>query len=277
MSKSTGDGGYVSKTTGDGGYASKTSGGSGAIKINLSGVTNSAGYTNVSGGGSAKTSVYGQDGSGFSYRGSGSPLNGTTGAPTTSVDDFGGHTHTVFFSHGHAVSVDCGDHTHGLTLKGSASADDHKHTFEIPDHKHSFTVPNHQHTFEVPNHTHEIKLDNHRHDVILQDHTHDFEIKEHSHEAIYGIYETNYVPKCEIWINNSSGRTKIANLYDKQEKTYTIKITASQFQAFDTGVNEIEIVSIENINPVGNKNEEKVGGLCRASFTMFWGGYYQYE
>ena len=80
-----------------------------------------------------------------------------------------------------------------------------------------------------------------------------------------------------LLLNLSKKRTKIANLYDKQEKTYTIKITASQFQAFDTGVNEIEIVSIENINPVGNKNEEKVGGLCRASFTMFWGGYYQYE
>ena len=97
----------------------------------------------------------------------------------------------------------------------------------------------------------------------------------HSHEAIYGIYETNYIPTCSIYING----TKIADLNDRQEKTYIIKISASQFQAFKTGTNEIEIRSTENIHTNGNTElgEAQVGGLCRGSFTLFWGGYYNYN
>ena len=89
------------------------------------------------------------------------------------------------------------------------------------------------------------------------------------------IYETNYIPTCSIYING----TKIADLNDRQEKTYTIKISASQFQAFKTGTNEIEIRSTENINTNGNTElgEAQVGGLCRGSFTLFWGGYYKYN
>ena len=245
LSKSTGDGGYVSKTTGDGGYASKTSGGSGEIKINLSGVTNSAGYTYVSGTGSVNSTT----GEAFSSGGR------TTGVPNGAINgeagniDMNTHTHWVKLTHSHGISVDCGDHTHGLTLKGSASADDHKHTFEIPDHKHTFTVPNHQHTFEVPNHTHEIKLDAHTHEIRLDDHT---------HEAVYGIYEHNVIPDCGIYINGKLYKNLTNN---NKEQQYEFDIT-SDFKGLQSGINKLEF---------------RTSGLCRVSFTMFWGGYYEYE
>ena len=72
---------------------------------------------------------------------------------------------------------------------------------------------------------------------------------------------------------------RCADLNDRQEKTYTIKISASQFQAFKTGTNEIEIRSTENVHTDGNTElgEAQIGGLCRGSFTLFWGGYYNYN
>ena len=269
--KSTTSGADNINTTETKSFDAVSTGGSGTVDItmsvSLSGLSGSAGNASVAG--TSGTYTYLPDG----YSGNAV----TSSGPKSLTDDMSSHWHTVPFAHGH--NVNCGSHSHSISVSGSASgsgsADNHTHKFTVPTHSHGIKLPGHTHKFTVPTHSHGIKIPSHSHKYTIPEHAHTISMPPHSHEAIYGIYETNYIPTCSIYING----TKIADLNDRQEKTYTIKISASQFQAFKTGTNEIEIRSTENINTDGNTElgEEQVGGLCRGSFTLFWGGYYDYN
>ena len=269
--KSTTSGADNINTTETKSFDAVSTGGSGTVDItmsvSLSGLSGSAGNASVSG--TSGTYTYLPDG----YSGNAV----TSSGPKSLTDDMSSHWHTVPFAHGH--NVNCGSHSHSISVSGSASgsgsADNHTHKFTVPTHSHGIKLPGHTHKFTVPTHSHAIKIPSHSHRYTIPEHAHTISMPPHSHEAIYGIYETNYIPTCSIYING----TKIADLNDRQEKTYTIKISASQFQAFKTGTNEIEIRSTENIHTNGNTElgEAQVGGLCRGSFTLFWGGYYNYN
>ena len=268
---STADGGYEAtitdfggkwaESTEDGGFYADSTGGKGDIpltlNISLSGLTGGAGYTFVGGTGSVNSTT----GEAFSSGGR------TTGAPNGSINsdsgniDLNTHTHWVKLTHNHGISVDCGQHKHSITVSGNASgsgsASSHFHSFQVPDHKHKFKVPEHQHKFEV------------------SDHKHSFEVKKHTHTIIPGIFETNYVPSCKVTINGND----IGEVMDKRNvngEVYTFPISAENFKKWiHSGVNEIKIESLEETNVYDDDSE--TGGLCRASFTLFWGGFYNYK
>ena len=238
-------------------FKAESTGGSGTIKISLAGITNQA--ATVSGSGSAATSVYGEGGGGFSYRQTGAPLDGASGSPTSS-NESAGHTHTVYFSHGHSVSVGCGDHTHTLKVTGTSSAQDHTHSFTVPTHSHGIKLPGHTHKFVVPTHDHAIEVPAHSHKITMPEHSHKIEMPEHDHAAIYGIYEETSIPNCSIYINGVKFKDLDGNTTG-DDIIYEFDIT-SNFKALQSGVNILEF---------------RTNGLARASFTMFWGGYYDYE
>ena len=163
------------------------------------------------------------------------------------------HWHIVPFAHGH--NVNCGSHKHSITVSGKASgsgsADDHTHKFTVPTHSHEIKLPGHKHKFTVPTHDHGINLPSHKHEIVLKGHT---------HEAVYGIYEETSIPNCSIYINGVKFKDLNGNTTG-DDITYEFDIT-SNFKALQSGVNILEF---------------RTSGLARASFTMFWGGYYKYE
>ena len=236
-------------------FEAVSTGGSGTVNISmnvtLSGLTGGAGNTYVGGTGSVNSTT----GEAFSSGGR------TTGAPNGSINDDSGnidlntHTHWVKLTHSHGISVDCGQHKHPITVSGSASgsgsADDHKHKFTVPTHSHEIKLPGHKHKFTVPTHDHGINLPSHKHEIVLEGHT---------HEAVYGIYEETSIPNCSIYINGVKFKDINGN-NTGNDITYEFDIT-SNFKALQSGVNILEF---------------RTSGLARASFTMFWGGYYDYE
>ena len=272
--KSTTSGADNINTTETQSFKAVSTGGSGSISVSLSGVSGGSGGASISGSGTS--SYNSQYGIVYTY-----PIN------EGSTDTLSGHTHsinTANLNHTHSVTINAGTHSHSISLKGNASASTHTQSFTVPTHSHGIKLPGHTHNFTVPTHSHKITMPAHSHSIKMPAHSHSIKmpshdqrvtIPPHSHEAIFGIYETNYIPTCSIYINGA----KIADLNDRQEKTYTIKISASQIQAIKTGTNEIEIRSTENINTNGNTElgEAQVGGLCRGSFTLFRGGYYNYN
>ena len=236
-------------------FEAVSTGGSGTVNISmnvtLSGLTGGAGNTYVGGTGSVNSTT----GEAFSSGGR------TTGAPNGSINDDSGnidlntHTHWVKLTHSHGISVDCGQHKHSITVSGNASgsgsADDHKHKFTVPTHSHEIKLPGHKHKFTVPTHDHGINLPSHKHEIVLEGHT---------HEAVYGIYEETSIPNCSIYINGVKFKDINGN-NTGNDITYEFDIT-SNFKALQSGVNILEF---------------RTSGLARASFTMFWGGYYDYE
>ena len=236
-------------------FEAVSTGGSGTVNISmnvtLSGLTGGAGNTYVGGTGSVNSTT----GEAFSSGGR------TTGAPNGSINsdsgniDLNTHTHWVKLTHSHGISVDCGQHKHPITVSGSASgsgsADDHKHKFTVPTHSHEIKLPGHKHKFTVPTHDHGINLPSHKHEIVLEGHT---------HEAVYGIYEETSIPNCSIYINGVKFKDINGN-NTGNDITYEFDIT-SNFKALQSGVNILEF---------------RTSGLARASFTMFWGGYYDYE
>ena len=257
----TDNGGKWADSTEDGGYYADSTGGKGDIpltlNISLSGLTGGAGNTYVGGTGSVNSTT----GEAFSSGGR------TTGIPNGSINgeagniDMNTHTHWVKLTHSHGISVNCGQHKHSITVSGNASgsgsASSHFHSFQVPDHKHKFKVPEHQHKFEIP------------------DHKHSFKVEKHTHTIIPGIFETNYVPSCKVTINGND----IGEVMDKRNvngEVYTFPISAENFKKWiHSGVNEIKIESLEETNVYDDDSE--TGGLCRASFTLFWGGFYNYK
>ena len=236
-------------------FEAVSTGGSGTVNISmnvtLSGLTGGAGNTYVGGTGSVNSTT----GEAFSSGGR------TTGIPNGSANNEAGnidlntHTHWVKLTHSHGISVDCGQHKHSITVSGNASgsgsADDHKHKFTVPTHSHEIKLPGHKHKFTVPTHKHDINLPSHKHEIVLEGHT---------HEAVYGIYEETSIPNCSIYINGVKFKDLNGNTTG-DDITYEFDIT-SNFKALQSGVNILEF---------------RTSGLARASFTMFWGGYYDYE
>ena len=236
-------------------FEAVSTGGSGTVNISmnvtLSGLTGGAGNTYVGGTGSVNSTT----GEAFSSGGR------TTGIPNGSANNEAGnidlntHTHWVKLTHSHGISVDCGQHKHSITVSGNASgsgsADDHKHKFTVPTHSHEIKLPGHKHKFTVPTHDHGINLPSHKHEIVLEGHT---------HEAVYGIYEETSIPNCSIYINGVKFKDINGN-NTGNDITYEFDIT-SNFKALQSGVNILEF---------------RTSGLARASFTMFWGGYYDYE
>ena len=253
--QTTEDGDIACNTTETRSFEAVSTGGSGTVNISmnvtLSGLTGAAGNTYVGGTGSVNSTT----GEAFSSGGR------TTGAPNGSINsdsgniDLNTHTHWVKLTHSHGISVDCGQHKHPITVSGSASgsgsADDHKHKFTVPTHSHEIKLPGHKHKFTVPTHDHGINLPSHKHEIVLEGHT---------HEAVYGIYEETSIPNCSIYINGVKFKDINGN-NTGNDITYEFDIT-SNFKALQSGVNILEF---------------RTSGLARASFTMFWGGYYDYE
>ena len=245
------------KTTETRSFKAETTGGSGTISfdvsVSLSGKSGSASGVSVSGSGSASTSVYGEGGGGFSSRSTGGPRD-QIGNPSV-VDDYANHYHIVSFSHGHSVNVSCGEHSHPVNLSGSAtgkaSADEHKHSFTVPTHSHDLKLPGHYHSFTVPTHSHDIEMPPHDHEIKMPPHTHDL---------VYGVYEHNKIPACKIYID---GKTDLG-INMSEEKTYTKDITDA-FKTLTPGFHYIEIKTTAS------------DGLARASFTLFWSGYFAYK
>lgn len=255
--KSTTSGKDNITTTATQSFEAKSTAGSGKITVDmdvkLSGLSGSAQDSSVSGSGSAATSVYGEGGGGFSTRSTGTPY-GQQGA-TTDVNNFGQHYHIINFSHGHSVSVSCGSHKHTITVSGSASgsasAKDHTHNFTVPTHSHGITLPGHTHNFTVPTHSH---------GITMPEHTHEINMPSHTHDLVYGVYEHNKIPACKVYID---GKTDLG-INMSEEKTYTKDITDA-FKTLTPGFHYIEIKTTAS------------DGLARASFTLFWSGYFAYK
>ena len=93
----------------------------------------------------------------------------------------------------------------------------------------------------------------------MPEHSHSITMPEHSHDLIYGIFENNAIPTCRVKINGVD-----LNLTMNQEREYSLDIT-NQFRGLNKGLNTIEIMTTE------------AKGLARASFTLFWGGYFSYH
>lgn len=222
-------------------FEAESTQGSGSINLNVTLTGLSGGAENAYVGGSG--SVDSTTGEAFSSGGR------TTGIPNGSANndpgniDLNTHTHWVKLTHSHGISVDCGQHKHTISVSGGASgsADDHWHKFQVPTHSHSIDMPGHSHDIAMPGHSH---------DIIMP---------EHNHELIYGIYETTRIPTCRVSIN---GKDLMVSM--TEEKVYQFDIT-TDFKGFKSGINEIEFRTTD------------INGLGRASFTLFWGGYYNYE
>lgn len=106
-------------------------------------------------------------------------------------------------------------------------------------------MPPHSHNFNV-------SQGKHSHDVEI-------EIPEHTHESVYGIYEANSIPTVKVYM---SGR-EIATL---NSSTQFLEIDVTQwFDTLTKGSNTIEFKTTQT------------DGLGRASFTLFWSGFYSYE
>ena len=182
-----------------------TTGGSGSIDVSLSGVSGSAGGTTVSGSGTSGISSI--------YRHTTTAPYGSSNGDQGNIE-MGSHYHWVDTEHTHAVSINMGSHSHGITVSGSASASSHTHGITMPSHEHNL---------------------------------------------VYGIYETDYFPTCEVYV----GELKVATL-NSQNRYANIDIT-SQFSKLASGSHKISIKT-------PNKQE-----LGRASFTLFWSGFYNYN
>lgn len=117
------------------------------------------------------------------------------------------------------------------------------------DSRHSHNI-----TIKVPPHSHNFNVSQgkHSHDVSI-------EIPAHTHESVYGIYEANSIPTVKVYM---SGR-EIATL---NSNTQFLEIDVTQwFDTLTKGSNTIEFKTTQT------------DGLARASFTLFWSGFYSYE
>ena len=223
-------------------FAAKSTVGSGSISVNVSGVSGGSTPVTVSGSGKSTSQSYN-----FTTGTHGGVVSGTTSAPYGSANGDQGnihmesHYHWFKLSHSHDTSANCGQHAHSITISGTASANNHTHDFTVPTHSHTITMPSHSHSIIMPSHTHNIIMPS------------------HGHELEYGIFEHGVVPNCRVYLNGVD-----LGITMNQEREYSIDIT-NQFKALQKGLNTIEIKTTD------------AKGLCRASFTMFWGGYFSYH
>ena len=140
---------------------------------------------------------------------------------------------------------------YATTQGGEVTAENHKHNVYGSD-----AIANHTHKVlvKVPAHSHNFNVSQgkHSHDVSI-------EIPAHTHESVYGIYEANSIPTVKVYM---SGR-EIATL---NSNTQFLEIDVTQwFDTLTKGSNTIEFKTTQT------------DGLARASFTLFWSGFYSYE
>ena len=218
--------------------------------INLKSTNSGGGSTTTSGGsGNISVSLSGATGSsgGTSVSGSGNSTstsgtawsNGgtTTGSPLGSAN--GDQANIDMSSHYHWVKL---IHNHGV----SVNCGSHSHSISISG---SASASTHSHSVAIPDHSHSITMPSHNHSITMPSHDHDL---------IYGIFEHGTIPSCRVYLNGIDlGVTMNA------EREYSIDIT-NQFKGLQQGLNTIEIKTTD------------ANGLARASFTMFWGGYFSY-
>ena len=136
-----------------------------------------------------------------------------------------------------------------LPLSGTdqVSVDKHIHWIELL-HDHSVTI-------NAGSHSHSISITG---SANANSHTHDIEMPEHTHAHVYGIYETNYYPDTEVYIGN----TKVATL--NSTTTYKEIDVTDILGLLNSGTHKLRI---KTTNP---------SHIGRASFTLFWGGFYSY-
>lgn len=111
-------------------------------------------------------------------------------------------------------------------------------------HKHRFTI-----TINPHKHNYSVKQEAHKHDVKIDPHT---------HNPVYGIYENNSIPTVKVYL---AGR-EVATM---NAQTTFLEIDVTQwFDIMNKGSNTVEFRTTDT------------KGLARASFTLFWSGFYSY-
>ena len=139
-------------------------------------------------------------------------------------------------------NIDMNSHYHWVKLSHthatSADCGSHTHSINLTG---SASANTHTHTFTVPTHSH---------GIIMPSHDHSLE---------YGIFEHDTVPACKVYLNGVD-----LGITMNQEKEYVIDVT-DKFKTLKNGMNTIEIKTTNTT------------GLGRASFTLFWGGYFNYH
>lgn len=131
-------------------------------------------------------------------------------------------------------------------------------------------LESHTHWVELL-HSHGVTLstNSHSHSVSLSGsakadtHSHSISMPSHAHDLVYGIYENGDIPECEVYLGGSTGAHKVATLNNSNR--FAIIDVKNQFKML--GTNQVHKVIIKTTNPKG---------LARASFTLFWGGFYNY-
>lgn len=223
-------------------FEAKSTVGSGQISVNISGVSGGSNPVTVSGSGNTTSQSYN-----FTTGSYGGVVSGTTSSPYGSANgdqgniDMNSHYHWFKLSHWHNNSANCGQHSHPISITGTASANNHTHDFVVPSHSHTITMPSHSHNITMPPHSHNITMPS------------------HGHNLQYGIFEYGSIPRCRVYLNGVD-----LGIEMNEEREYNIDIT-NQFKGLQKGLNTIEIKTSD------------ANGLGRASFTMFWGGYFNYH
>lgn len=108
-----------------------------------------------------------------------------------------------------------------------------------------------------------IKINPHKHNFKVSQgkHSHDvtIDIPAHTHDSVYGIYENNTIPPVKVYL---AGR-EVATL---NSQTDYMEIDVTQwFDIMNKGSNTVEFKTTDT------------KGMARASFTLFWSGFYSYE
>ena len=158
-----------------------------------------------------------------------------SGGGTSGISSIYRHTTTAPYgsSNGDQGNIEMGSHYHWVDTEHT-----HAVSINMGSHSHSITVSG---------------------SASASSHTHGITMPSHEHNLVYGIYETDYFPTCEVYV----GELKVATL-NSQNRYANIDIT-SQFSKLASGSHKISIKT-------PNKQE-----LGRASFTLFWSGFYNYN
>lgn len=154
----------------------------------------------------------------------------------------------------------------GTTSSPYGSANEDQGNIDMNSHYHWFKLSHtHATSADCGSHSHSINLtgsasaNTHTHTFTVPTHSHGIIMPSHDHDLNYGIFEHSTIPTCKVYLNGVD-----LGVTMNQEKEYTIDIT-DKFKSLKKGMNAIEIKTTNTT------------GLGRASFTLFWGGYFNYH
>ena len=143
------------------------------------------------------------------------------------------------------------------TSRPSGSSNDDPGNIDMSSHTHWVELlHDHSVSLSTNSHSHPITLTG---NAKADSHTHSITMPPHKHELVYGIYETNYFPTCEVYL----GGFKVATL--NSSNSYANINVTEVFRKLKTGSNTITIRT---------PNTKELG---RASLTLFWSGFYNYN